>query len=57
VVAVLAGRQATTGSQGAVGLVSVALSVLGARVNADRGGRFAVLLRGEGPDLGIRSID
>ena len=27
-VAVLAGRQATTGSQGAVGLVSVALSVL-----------------------------
>ncbi len=36
---------------------SVALSVLGGRVNADRGGRFAVLLRGEGPDLGIRSID
>lgn len=36
---------------------SVALSVLGSRVNADRGGRFAVLLRGEGPDLGIRSID
>jgi hypothetical protein len=36
---------------------SVALSVLGARVNEDRGGPFAVLLRGEGPDLGIRSID
>ena len=36
---------------------SVALSVLGSRVNADRGGRFVVLLRGEGPDLGIRSID
>ena len=36
---------------------SVALSVLGSRVNADRGGRFAVLLRGEGPDLGVRSID
>jgi len=29
---------------------SVALSVLGGRVNADRGGPFAVLLRGEGPD-------
>jgi hypothetical protein len=29
---------------------SVALSVLGARVNADRGGPFAVLLRGEGPE-------
>ena len=28
---------------------SVALSVLGTRVNAERGGRFAVLLRGEGP--------
>lgn len=36
---------------------SVALSVLGTRVNAERGGPFAVLLRGEGPDLGIRSID
>ena len=36
---------------------SVALSVLGSRVNADRGGPFVVLLRGEGPDLGIRSID
>lgn len=36
---------------------SVALSVLGARVNEDRGGPFAVLLRGEGPDLGVRSID
>ena len=28
---------------------SVALSVLGGRVNAERGGPFAVLLRGEGP--------
>ena len=36
---------------------SVALSVLGGRVNADRGGRFTVLLRGDGPDLGIRSLD
>lgn len=36
---------------------SVALSVLGSRVNADKGGRFVVLLRGDGPDLGIRSID
>ncbi len=36
---------------------SVALSVLGTRVNADRGGKFTVLLRGEGPDLGVRSID
>ena len=36
---------------------SVALSVLGGRVNADKGGPFVVLLRGEGPDLGIRSID
>ena len=30
---------------------SVALSVLGGRVNADRGGPFAVLLRGEGPEV------
>ena len=30
---------------------SVALSVLGGRVNADKGGRFAVLLRGDGPDI------
>lgn len=36
---------------------SVALSVLGARVNADRGGPFVVLLRGEGPDLGVHSLD
>ena len=37
---------------------SVALSVLGTRVNADRGGPFAVLLRGEGPDVpGIDSLD
>ena len=37
---------------------SVALSVLGGRVNADKGGRFAVLLRGEGPDIeGVPSLD
>jgi Barstar (barnase inhibitor) len=37
---------------------SVALSVLGGRVNADRGGPFVVLLRGEGPDVpGVASID
>ncbi len=30
---------------------SVALSVLGTRVNGERGGPFAVLLRGDGPDL------
>ena len=37
---------------------SVALSVLGGRVNADRGGPFVVVLRGEGPDLeGVPSLD
>src|SRR5689334_12272620 len=36
---------------------SVALSVLGGRVNADRGTPFAVLLRGEGPDPGLPSLD
>ena len=37
---------------------SVALSVLGTRVNAERGGPFSVLLRGEGPDVpGIASLD
>ena len=37
---------------------SVALSVLGTRVNADRGGPFAVLLRGDGPDApGVESLD
>jgi Barstar (barnase inhibitor) len=37
---------------------SVALSVLGGRVNADKGGRFAVLLRGDGPALDdIPSLD
>jgi RNAse (barnase) inhibitor barstar len=36
----------------------VALSVLGSRVNADRGVPFSVLLRGEGPDVaGIASLD
>jgi hypothetical protein len=37
---------------------SVALSVLGTRVNADRGSPFCVLLRGEGPEVpGIASLD
>jgi hypothetical protein len=37
---------------------SVALSVLGGRVNADKGGRFAVLLRGDGPEVqGVPSLD
>lgn len=37
---------------------SVALSVLGTRVNAERGSRFAVLLRGEGPPVpGVESLD
>ena len=37
---------------------SVALSVLGTRVNAERGSRFAVLLRGEGPPVpGVASLD
>lgn len=37
---------------------SVALSVLGARVNDERGGRFAVLLRGDGPDpVGVPDLD
>jgi hypothetical protein len=37
---------------------SVALSVLGTRVNADRGGPFSVLLRGEGPEVaGVPSLD
>jgi Barstar (barnase inhibitor) len=37
---------------------SVALSVLGSRVHADRGVPFAVLLRGEGPEVpGLPSLD
>jgi hypothetical protein len=37
---------------------SIALSVLGSRVNDDRGVPFAVLLRGEGPVVpGIPSLD
>ncbi len=37
---------------------SIALSVLGSRVNDDRGVPFTVLLRGEGPVLpGITSLD
>jgi hypothetical protein len=36
----------------------VALSVLGTRVNADRGGPFSVLLRGDGPEVaGVKSLD
>jgi hypothetical protein len=34
----------------------VALSVLGGRANADRGCPFAVLLRGEGPDLDLPEL-
>lgn len=37
---------------------SVALSVLGSRVNSDKGVPFSVLLRGEGPDVpGLASLD
>lgn len=37
---------------------NVALSVLGSRVNADRGAPFTVLLRGEGPGVpGVPSLD
>ena len=37
---------------------SIALSVLGSRVNADRGVPFAVLMRGEGPEVaGLPSLD
>lgn len=37
---------------------SVALSVLGTRVHAERGSPFAVLLRGGGPDLaGVAELD
>jgi hypothetical protein len=37
---------------------SDALSVLAGRVNTEAGGRFAVILRGEGPDLrDVRSLD
>ena len=37
---------------------SVALSVLGTRVNAEREGAFAVLLRGDGPEpAGVPSLD
>lgn len=40
------------------GAFSVALSVLGTRVNAERGGPFAVLLRGDGPETSaIESLD
>lgn len=35
---------------------SVALSCLGGRVNADRGGRFAVLLRGDGPPISVPEL-
>lgn len=37
---------------------SVALTVLGTRVNAERGGAFAVLLRGDGPEpIGVPELD
>ncbi len=36
---------------------SVALSVLGGRVNAERGGPFVVLLRGDGPETTLPSLD
>ena len=37
---------------------SIALSVLGSRVNDDRGVPFSVLLRGDGPEVpGITSLD
>jgi RNAse (barnase) inhibitor barstar len=37
---------------------SVSLSVLGSRVNAERGGAFTVLLRGDGPAVpGVTSLD
>lgn len=35
---------------------SVTLSVLGGRVNAERGGTFAVLLRGEGPVIDVPEL-
>lgn len=36
---------------------SVALSVLGGRVHAERGGAFAVLLRGEGPPIDVPDLN
>lgn len=35
---------------------SVALTCLGSRVNADRGGSFAVLLRGDGPPINVPEL-
>jgi RNAse (barnase) inhibitor barstar len=35
---------------------NVALSVLGGRANADKGCRFAILLRGEGPTLDLPEL-
>ena len=35
---------------------SVALSVLGGRVNDSKGGKFAVVLRGEGPPLDVPEL-
>jgi hypothetical protein len=34
----------------------VALSVLGGRVHADKGGKFAVLLRGDGPSIDVPEL-
>ncbi len=35
---------------------SVTLSVLGGRAHADRGGKFAVVLRGEGPSVDVPEL-
>lgn len=35
---------------------SVALSVFGGRVNAERGGKFVVLLRGDGPTIDVPEL-
>ena len=34
----------------------VALSILGGRVNAERGGKFAAILRGEGPPIDLPEL-
>lgn len=36
---------------------SVALTVFGGRVNAERGGPFAVLLRGDGPEIDVPGLE
>jgi len=37
-------------------VLSVALSVFGGRVNAERGDKFAVVLRGEGPQIDLPEL-